>query len=105
MIQKKIVGFFEKNRIMVTNDIIKGRGGLSADWMLVTKFNKENTTTTWTLRDMNIVMDFLGSGEVCISPRGSLHIGRITMQRKGGTPDPTKLQFKIKPRQLFSMEE
>ncbi len=30
-------------------------------------------------------------------PRGSLKIGRVTMQRKGGTPDPTSLQFKINP--------
>jgi len=26
------------------------------------------------------------------------------MQRKGGTPDPTKLQFKIKPCELFKLE-
>jgi hypothetical protein len=102
-IQKKVVGFFERNRIMVISDIIKGRGGLSADWMLVTKLNKENKTTTWTLMDINIVMNFFGSGEVCISPKGSLYIGKITMQRKGGTPDPTKIQFKIKPCQLFNL--
>ncbi len=50
-IQDKIIGFFERNRIMITSDIIKGRGGLSADWMLVTRFNRENKTTTWTLKD------------------------------------------------------
>lgn len=103
MIQSKIVEFFERNRIIIISDIIKGRGGLSADWMLVTKFNKENKTTTWTLRDINVVMNFFGSGEVCISPKGSLYLGKITMQRKGGTPDPTKLQFKIKPCQLFNL--
>jgi len=105
MIQKKIIGLFEKNRIIIISDIIKGRGGLSADWMLVTRFNKENKTTTWTLRDINVVMNFFGSGKVCISPRGSLYIGKITMQRKGGTPDPTKIQFKIKPCQLFKLGE
>jgi len=40
-------------------------------------------------------------GEVLLSPRGSLKIGRITMQRKGGTPDPTSLQFKMNPLELF----
>lgn len=105
MIQKKIVRFFERNRIMIVSDIIKGKGGLSANRMLVTKFNKENKTTTWVLKDINVVMNFFGSGKVCISPKGSLYIGRITMQRKGGTPDPTKIQFKIKPCQLFNMEE
>ncbi|MEO0183799.1 MAG: hypothetical protein ABIL40_10035, partial [candidate division WOR-3 bacterium] len=54
--------------------------------------------------DINTAMNFFGSGEVELSPKGSLYIGRITMQRKGGTPDPTKLQFKIKPCELFDME-
>ena len=105
VIQNKIIRFFEKNRIVIISDIIKGRGGLSADWMLVTRLNKQEKTTTWILKDINTVMNFFGKGEVCISPRGSLHIGKITMQRKGGTPDPTKLQFKIKPCHLFNLEK
>ncbi len=104
-IQNKIINFFHENRIIVISDIIKGRGGLSADWMLVTRFDKENQSATWILKDINLVMNFFGSGLVCISPKGSLSIGRVTMQRKGGTPDPTKLQFKIKPCQLFKSGE
>lgn len=100
-VQTKIINFFTKNKIRVVSDIIKGRGGLSADWMLVTRYNKEHNTTTWILKDINFVMNFFGNGEICISPKGSLYIGRITMQRKGGTPDPTKIQFKIKPCELF----
>ena len=105
VIQKKIIQFFKENKILVVSDIIKGRGGLSAGWMLVTKLNKQEKTTTWTLKNINSVMNFFGSDDVKISPRGSLHIGKITMQRKGGTPDPTKLQFKIKPCQLFNLGE
>ncbi len=101
-IQQKIVDFFEENKIRIVSDIIKGKGGLAADWMLVTKLNKTEGTTTWILKDINFVMNFFGKGEVCISPKGSLYIGKITMQRKGGTPDPTKLQFKIKPCELFT---
>ena len=104
-IQKKIIQFFKENKILVVSDIIKGRGGLSADWMLVTRLNKQEKTTTWILKDINTVMNFFGSDDVEISPRGSLHIGKITMQRKGGTPDPTKIQFKIKPCQLFKLGE
>ena len=73
--------------------------------MLVTKFNKENNTTAWILKDINIVMNFFGQGEVKLSPRGSLRIGKITMQRKGGTPDPTKIQFKFRPCELFKIED
>lgn len=104
-IQRKIIQFFKNNKILVITDILKGRGGLSADWMLVTRLNKQEKTTTWVLKDINNVMNFFGSGDVEISHRGSLHIGRITVQRKGGTPDPTKLQFKFKPCELFIIDE
>ena len=100
---QKIIEFFTNNKILVVSDILKGRGGLSADWMLVTRYNKTENTTTWILKDINTVMNFFGSGEVRLSPQGSLYIGKITMQRKGGTPDPTKLQFKIKPCELFKL--
>jgi len=105
VIQKKIIQFFKKNKILVVSDIIKGRGGLSAGWMLVTRPNKQENTTTWILKNINTVMNFFGSDDVEISPGGSLHIGKITMQRKGGTPDPTKLQFNIKPCKLFNLGE
>jgi len=104
-LREKIVKFFSDNKILVVSDILKGRGGLSANWMLVTKYNKTDDTTTWLLKDINTVMNFFGSGDVKISPKGSLYIGRITMQRKGGTPDPTKLQFKIKPCELFKLNK
>jgi hypothetical protein len=103
-IQQKIIFFFSRNKIIIISDIIKGRGGLSADWMLVTRYNKPDKTTTWTLQNINTVMNFYGQGEVDISPRGSLTIGIITVQRKGGTPDPTKLQFKFKPCELFELD-
>jgi len=104
-IRNKIIEFFNRNKIIIVSDILKGRGGLSANWMLVTRYNKKENITTWILKDINTVMNFFGSDEVKMSPKGSLYIGKITMQRKGGTPDPTKLQFKIKPCQLFNLGE
>lgn len=103
-IQDRIIDFFKRNRIMIVSDIFKGRGGLSANWMLVTRYNRNENTTTWALEDINTVMNFFGGGNIVVSPRGSFYIGRITAQRKGGTPDPTKLQFKIKPCDLFGLE-
>lgn len=102
---QEIIAFFTKNKILVVSDLLKGRGGLAADWMLVTKYDKKSNTTTWTLKDINTTMNFFGQGDVRVSPKGSLYIGRITMQRKGGTPDPEKLQFKIKPCELFDLEK
>jgi len=104
-LKEKIIKFFSDNKILVVSDILKGRGGLSANWMLVTRHNKTNDIITWILKDINTAMNFFGCGDVKISPKGSLYIGRITMQRKGGTPDPTKLQFKIKPCELFKLDE
>lgn len=91
--------------MLIVSDILRGRGGLSADWLLVTRFNQKKNSTTWILENINIVMNFFGGGKVQVSPRGSLYLGRITMQRKGGTPDPTKLQFKIRPCDLFELEK
>ena len=103
-VQKKIIDFFEENRILIISDILKGRGGLSANWLLVTKYEAESNLTKWILKDINSAMNFFGKGKVKISPRGSLTIGKITMQRKGGTPDPTSLQFKFSPCDLFNIE-
>ncbi len=101
---EKIISFFSNNRIMIVSDILKGRGGLSANWIIFTQYNKTEDITIWKLVDINIAMNFFGSGDVKISPRGSLLIGKIFMQRKGGTPDPTSLQFKFHPLDIFKME-
>ena len=104
-IVEKIISFFTQNKILVVSDILKGRGGFAADWMLVTIYNKDEDTTIWILKDINTVMNFFGQGDVRVSPKGSLYIGRITMQRKSGTPDPTKLQFKISPCDLLKLQQ
>lgn len=101
-ISEMIIEFFTLNKIRVVSDILKGRGALSANWLLVTRTSTDGPK--WILKEMNEAMNFLGQGEVAVSPRGSLKIGRITMQRKGGTPDPTSLQFKIPPCDLFDMD-
>jgi hypothetical protein len=97
--KNKITDFFSKNKTIICCDILRGRGGLSADWFLVTKEDGQNNS--WILKNINYVLNHYAQGEVEITPRGSLRIGRVTMQRKGGTPDPTSLQFKINPLSLF----
>jgi len=102
--KKLIIDFFIKNKLLVITDILKGRGQLSADWMLVTKYDRKKDGTTWVLADINKAMSIFGEGDVKISPRGSISIGRITLQRKGGDggrETGNMLQFKIKPCDLF----
>ena len=100
--QKKIVDFFSKNKFLVVSDILKGRGKFSAGWMLVVLRSKEKNK--WVLKSINHVMNFFAEGEVKITQRGSLRIGKITMQRKGGDAGretAKMLQFKINPVKLF----
>ena len=102
--KKAIVDFFKKNKILVLTDIIKGRDKFSANWMLVTRYNKDEDETTWVLADINKALNIFGEGGVEISPRGSLSIGRVTLQRKGGDggrETGNMLQFKIRPCDLF----
>ena len=67
-------------------------------------YDKKYHTTTFTLKDINTAMNFFGSGDVTISPKGSIYIGRVTMMRKGGDAGrktAQMLQFKINPCELF----
>jgi len=102
--QDKIVSFFKNNKILIVSDLLKGRGEFSADWVLVIlKFNAESK---WTLKSINEAMNLFGNDDVRITSQGSLKIGKIGMQRKGGDAgrDTSKmLQFKINPVELFNI--
>jgi len=100
--QEKIVSFFKNKKILIVSDLLKGRGEFSADWVLV--ILKANNESKWTLKSINEAMNVFGSGDVRITTQGSLKIGKIGMQRKGGDAgrDTAKmLQFKINPVELF----
>ena len=97
-------GFPQKNKLLIVTDILKGRGQFAADWMLVTRYDRKKDETSWVLADINKAMSIFGEGDVKISPRGSIAIGKITLQRKGGDggrETGKMLQFKIKPCDLF----
>jgi len=100
--QEKVIKFFEENKILIVSDLLKGRGEFSADWVLV--ILKVNGESAWILKSINEAMNVFGSGEIRITDQGSLKIGQIGMQRKGGDNgrDTAKmLQFKINPVELF----
>lgn len=100
--QTKILKFFRKNKILIVNDILKGRGKFAAEWMLVALKSSKNAK--WILRPMNYVINFYGNEDVIITKKGCLRIGKITVQRKGGDggrKTARMLQFKINPLLLF----
>jgi hypothetical protein len=50
-------------------------------------------------------MEFFSSGNVSITERGNIRIGKITVQRKGGDAGretAKMLQFKINPAEILS---
>lgn len=102
--QALLLDWFSQNKILVITDIIRGRGEFCAEWVLVAQ--KVNNNARWVLKNINEVLQHYGAGGVEISPRGSIKIGRITMQRKGGDngrPTANMLQFKIDPTELFDI--
>lgn len=104
--QHKILEWFNRNKSLILNDIIKGRGQYSAEWVLVAQ--KVNNNAKWILVNINEALCHYSSGDVLISPKGSLYIGRITMQRKGGDngrDTANMLQFKLDPTSLFNINE
>lgn len=100
--QVALLVFFSTNQERVISDALKGRGGLKTDYLIVTE--KDGDNYRWIITDIATACQFYSEDGVEVSPRGSLRIGRITMQRKGGTPDPTSLQFKFDPLDLFQLD-
>jgi len=101
--QDKITAFFNRNKILIVSDILKGRDKFSADWMLVI-LKKDSESYDWALKDINTVMNIFGKGDIRITQQGSMKIGEIGMQRKGGDngrESAKMLQFKINPCLLF----
>ncbi len=97
-LQSVLLSFFERNQTLIVSDILKGRGQFSAEWFLV--ILRLDTGVNWALKPINFALNFYGNGQVRITSEGSLRIGRITMQRKGGDGGrrtAVMLQFKLNP--------
>lgn len=103
--QQILLEWIKRNQSMIVSDILKGRGKFAAEWMLVAQ--KVRGDARWVLKPMNYCLNFFGNGDVLITPRGCIKIGKITMQRKGedaGRNTATMLQFKINPAELFLVQ-
>ncbi len=99
----KILCFLNANKMMIVSDILRWRWEFCAEWMLVVR---KTSTSEWVLKSINEVMNFYGNGDIVLSPKWSIKIGRVTMQRKWwdwGRDSANMLQFKIDPTELFSL--
>ena len=102
--QKILLKWLNENKTLIISDIIKGSGKFSAEWMLVAQ--KADNEARWVLKPINFCLNHYGNGKVIITNRGSIRIGNITMQRKGGDngrETAKMLQFKINPAELFDV--
>ncbi len=101
--QKELLNFLQENKTLIVSDILKGRWKFAAEWMLVILKIKDEKIK-WGLKPINFVLNYFWNGEVEITPRGSLKIGKITIQRKGwdwGRKTANMLQFKINPCEIL----
>ena len=99
-----VLNWFNNNKMLIVSDILRGRGEFAAEWILVAQRLEKDAK--WVLKNINEVMQYYSEGAVEMSPRGSIKLGRITVQRKGGDGgrDTAKmLQFKIDPTELFDI--
>ena len=106
-IQNAILKFFNKNKILILTDILKGNDEFSASWFMVV-WKKKGENPEWIIRDINYVLNFYGGGDIHITKQGSLKIGKITMQRKGGDggrESAKMLQFKLNPIEIFENDK
>ena len=104
--QIKLKNFFQQNMIMIISDIIRGRGRFAAEWTLV--INKSDGYK-WTLMAVNEAISiYAGDCQVKFTKTGNIHLGNITLQRKGGdkgADSANMLQFKADPMDLFEVQE
>ncbi len=103
--QIKIVEFFTQNKAEIISDLLKGDGEFFAPWLFVAQ--KESVVNRWKLVKIDDAIKFFSEGNVELTSRGNLKIGRISMQRKGGDGgrDTAKqLQFKMNPAELFDVK-
>lgn len=101
--QEHLLNFFQSNMMMIISDVIRGRGRFAAEWTLV--IHKLDGAYNWVLMAVNEAINiYAGDFKVKITPSGNIHLGNITLQRKGGdkgADTANMLQFKADPLILF----
>ena len=100
--QMRLKEFLQKNLVMIISDVIRGRGRFAAEWSLI--INKSNGYK-WRLIAVNEAISiYAGDCQVRFTKTGNIHLGNITLQRKGGdngAESANMLQFKANPMILF----
>ena len=94
--QASITNFFSENKTRIVRDLLAGREPDMARWFL----GRDEARDRWTLLPIEDAVEFYSKGPVGSTIRGSIQLGTLTAQRKGGDkgmPSATNLQFKFDP--------
>lgn len=96
---EKMLCFLNDRKINVLSDILIGRGGFAAQYMIISDYTDKNNIEYHIIKTMDIINYLSKFDFIQKTPKANtLSIGNIvTVQRKGGTPDPDSLQFKFAP--------
>ena len=103
--QDKVLKFFDENKDLIVINILKGDREPYADFILVVEKSQQNDIKRTNIVPIDQVLDHY-TGQVEITKRGSLKIGKITVQRKGGNGGglgAQMLQFKLSPSEMMDV--
>lgn len=90
--QNVLLNEFKNKQEMILAYILKGEGSLKADYLIITKHTADDEY----LFHIETIEETIirARGNVLASKRGSIHFGKMTAQRKGGTGGAWQIQFK-----------
>lgn len=97
--QKSVERDFSKKQKVITKTVLAG-DPLEVDWYMAVRAKRDNESyevEETMIEPIEETIDRYAQGGFRPSSRSSFYIGQIFVQRKSGTPDPEKLQFKINP--------
>lgn len=99
---KPLLEELEEKKVRIFYDTFMGVGPLSAKWMIIglKQFKGTSQAKSWTMHKTIDMINFYIQGKTKMSRKGSIKLGCVTMQRKGGdkgSKSAEYLQFKIDP--------
>ncbi len=98
--REQIEKFLNTNKIKILSDILRGRGGFSAEYMIVSEYDVDGGIQHYIIKIVDVLNKLNNLDFIMMPKKTTISLGEksiVSIQRKGGTPDPESLQFKFKP--------
>lgn len=105
--QKILFSYLECIKEKIFEMVFRGEGDNAPKWLLVVKYNDKKVIIDSKIITIDEAIKYYSEGEITMTKRGVIQIGRITLQRKGGDAGrktAQMLQFKFSPNEIFNIE-